>query len=218
MMKKGCFFDLDGTLVNSLRDLAESSNKVLDKHGYKTHPIEDYNLMVGNGVRMLMKRALEDHDDMLDVCLDEFNYVYELNCLNNTYPYEGIKELLVCLKEKNILLGVVTNKPHHLAVKIVDALFPDTFDIILGNQSLYSVKPDPSSTRIALESLSLTSDDCIFIGDSNVDIQTAINSNMDSIGVCWGFRGEKELREAGADYICFNAYEIERIVLDDYCG
>lgn len=217
MMKLGCFFDLDGTLVNSLRDLAESSNKVLETHGFPTHPIDAYNLMVGNGVRMLMKRALGVHDDMLDVCLKEFNEIYELNCLNHTIPYEGIKELLLRLKEKNIRLGVITNKPHHLAINIVNALFPDTFDIILGNQDLYPVKPDCTSTRLALEYLELSHEDCLFIGDSNVDIQTAIHSHMESIGVCWGFRDERELREAGADYICHKADEIERIVVGDCC-
>lgn len=217
-MKKGCIFDLDGTLVDSLKDLGESMNKVLLNHGLKTYPIASYNQMVGNGVRKLVERALGEHTDILDECLEEFYKIYEENCLNNTLPYEGIIQLISHLKEQGIQLGVVTNKPHHLAIRIVETLFPDIFTAIYGNQSLYPVKPDASSTVIALMSMRIKKEECIFIGDSNVDIETAYNAGMESIGVCWGFRGEEELRQAGANYICFVPDDIERIVCNGHCS
>lgn len=214
-MKYGCIFDLDGTLVNSLMDLGLSVNKVLENHYLPTYSIEEYNFMVGNGVRKLMERALKQHSDMLEECLKEFYEIYEENCLENTLPYEGIKELIERLKAKDMKLAVVTNKPHHLAVKIVETLFPDTFDAIYGQQDFYPVKPSPESTMYALMAMRLSKEDCLFIGDSNVDIETAINTDMESAGVCWGFRGEQELIEAGADYICYNPDDIERVLFHE---
>lgn len=214
-MKYGCIFDLDGTLVNSLMDLGLSVNKVLENHYLPTYSIEEYNFMVGNGVRKLMERALKQHSDMLEECLKEFYEIYEENCLENTLPYEGIKELIERLKAKDMKLAVVTNKPHHLAVKIVETLFPDTFDAIYGQQDFYPVKPSPESTMYALMAMRLSKEDCLFVGDSNVDIETAINTDMESAGVCWGFRGEQELIEAGADYICYNPDDIERVVFHE---
>lgn len=215
-MKYGCIFDLDGTLVDSLVDLGESVNQVLENHNLPVFAMEEYNFMVGNGVRKLVERALKEHTEMLDECLEEFYKIYEENCLKNTVPYEGINDLIAHLKEKGIKLAVVTNKPHHLAVKIVETLFPDTFDAIYGNQDFYPVKPNPQSTMFALMAMRLSKDECLFIGDSNVDIETAMNAEIESAGVCWGFRGEKELVEAGADYICYDADDIERIVFYDY--
>jgi len=211
-VKYGCIFDLDGTLVNSLMDLGLSVNQVLENHQLPTYPLDDYNQMVGNGVKKLMERALGEHKELLDECLEEFNIIYNENCLKNTLPYEGMKELLQNLKSKGIKLAVVTNKPHHLAVKIVETLFPQMFTAIYGQQDLYPIKPWPESTMYALLAMKLSKEECVFVGDSNVDIETAMNADMDSIGVCWGFRGEQELLEAGADYICHTPYEIERIV------
>lgn len=213
-MKKGCIFDLDGTLVNSLMDLGDSVNDVLKSHGLKTYDYDDYTLMVGNGIRKLIERALGDHLDLLDVCLKEFYDVYEKNCLNKTLPYDGITELLYELKSQGILLAVVTNKPHALAIKIVDSLFPNIFTAIYGQQEIYPIKPDASSTLFALMTLKLKKEDCFFIGDSNVDIDTAYNAHMESIGVCWGFRGEDELKEAGADFVCYHPCEIKELLID----
>lgn len=211
-MKKGCIFDLDGTLVNSLMDLGDSVNYVLKSHGLKTYDYEDYSLMVGNGVRKLMERALGNHLDLLDICLEEFYDIYEKNCLNKTLPYDGIVELLNELKSQDILLSVVTNKPHALAIKIVDSLFPNMFIAIYGQQEIYPTKPDASSTLFALMAMKLKKEDCLFIGDSNVDIETAYNAHMESVGVCWGFRSEDELKAAGADFICYHPCEINELL------
>lgn len=215
-MKDGCIFDLDGTLVDSLMDLALSTNEVLRMHNLPTHDISAYNQFVGNGVRKLMERALpEDRLDLLDECLEEFHQYYDEHCLDHTKPYPGMLELIQSLKDEDIKLSVVTNKPHHLAVKIVEELFPDTFVSILGQQDFYPIKPHPESTFMALMAMKLSKDDCYFIGDSNVDIQTGSNADMDTIGVCWGFRGREELTKEGATYVVDDPCEIKEIIDED---
>lgn len=215
-MKKGCLFDLDGTLVDSLTDLALSTNRVLQLHQLPTHDISKYNHFVGDGVRNLMKRALgNEHLDILEQCLEEFYSDYDEHCLDNTLPYLGIKELLDVLCKEGILVSVVTNKPHHLAVKIVEHLFPDTFISILGQQDAYPIKPHPESSYLALMAMKLSKDDCYFIGDSDVDIETGYQADIDTIGVSWGFRGRTELEEANATYIVDKPIDIWRILNED---
>lgn len=212
-MKKGCIFDLDGTLVNSLVDLAMATNEVLRIHQLPTHDISAYNQFVGNGVKKLIERALpQDRLDLMEECLNEFYQIYDEHCLDHTIPYQGIKELIQLLKEENMQLSVVTNKPHYLAVKIVENLFPNTFTTILGQQDLYPTKPHPESTFIALISMKISKDECYFIGDSNVDIQTGYEAEMETIGVCWGFRGRKELENEGATYVVDKPSEIKEII------
>ena len=212
-MKKGCLFDLDGTLVNSIEDLAISTNEVLKLHGLPTYDISQYRLFVGNGVKKLMERALgQEHIDLLDGCLNDFQKIYRQHCLDHTLPYQGIKELIDDLKAKGIKMSVVTNKPHALAIKIVETLFPDTFVAIYGQQDLYPVKPDPQSTYLALMAMKLDKKDCLFIGDSQVDIDTGYNAEIDSVGVTWGFRGRQELTEAGANDIVDNPAQIMEII------
>ena len=212
-MKKGCLFDLDGTLVNSIEDLAISTNEVLKLHDLPTYDISQYRLFVGNGVKKLMERALgQEHIDLLDECLNDFQKIYRQHCLDHTLPYQGIKELIDDLKAKGIKMSVVTNKPHALAIKIVETLFPDTFVAIYGQQDLYPVKPDPQSTYLALMAMKLDKKDCLFIGDSQVDIDTGYNAEIDSVGVTWGFRGLQELTEAGANDIVDNPAQIMEII------
>lgn len=212
-MKKGCIFDLDGTLVNSLKDLALTTNKVLESHGLPTHDIELYKQLVGNGVKKLMERALPlENQDILEECLEQFHEIYEEHCLDYSCPYEGIKELVDWLYENDYRLAVVTNKPHHIAVKIVEKLFPNRFITILGQQNLYPIKPHPESTLIALMAMKISKEECYFIGDSNVDIQTGYEADMDTIGVSWGFRGRVELENEGATYVVDDPKEIKEII------
>ncbi len=212
-MKKGCLFDLDGTLVDSLTDLALSVNEVLKLHHLPTYAISEYNQLVGNGVKKLIERALPaDKQYLLEECLEEFQKIYEEHCLDHTKPYKGMKELLDVLKDDGIQLAVVTNKPHHLAIKIVENLFPNVFTTILGQQDLYPIKPHPESTFIALMSMKLRKEECFFIGDSNVDIQTGYQADMDTIGVSWGFRGREELEAEGATYVVDYPHEIKEII------
>lgn len=214
-MKKGCLFDLDGTLVDSLTDLALSTNEVLQKHHLPIHDLSDYNQFVGNGVKKLMERALgDDHLDILDECLEDFHKIYDEHCLDHTKPYPGMYELIQKLTDQGIQLAVVTNKPHYLAIRIVEHCFPDCFQTILGQQNIYPVKPSPESTCIALMNLRLSHHDCYFIGDSNVDMDTGYNADIETIGVTWGFRGRQELEDAGATYVADTPEEIWGLVCD----
>ena len=212
-MIKGCIFDLDGTLIDSLEDLAHSTNDVLQSRGYKIHPISAYNYFVGNGVRKLVERALPDDKKIeTDECLIDFYKVYEKRCLEFTYCYEGIIELLNYLNDNNIKMAVVTNKPHHLAVKICEHYFKDKFIEVIGNKDEFPLKPEPTSTLHVLDQFNISLDECVFIGDSNVDIYTGINANMKTIGVTWGFRTYEELKEAGATYVVDKPSEIKEII------
>ena len=212
-MIKGCIFDLDGTLVDSLQDLASSTNEVLNKRGYPIHDITVYNYFVGNGVRKLVERALpQDKKNETDECLKEFYEVYERRCLEYTYCYDGINELLKFLKDNDIKLAVVTNKPHHLAVKICNHYFKDMFIDVIGNNDEFPLKPDPMSTLYVLNKFNVSLDQCAFIGDSNVDIYTGLNAKMMTIGVTWGFRTYEELKTAGATYVVTKPHEIKEII------
>lgn len=213
-MIKGCIFDLDGTIVDSLEDLCEATNYALSLNGLPAKPLENYNHYVGDGVRKLVERALEDHQELLEPCLKEFYDYYSKHCFDKTKTYPGIKTLIQELNNENYQLSVVTNKPHMIAKKIVTALFPQCFVSVYGNQPLYPTKPDPRSTLLALQDMGIEKEECVFIGDSNVDIRTGCNAHMKTIGCLWGFRDEKELQEAGASAIAHEAKEIRRIIDD----
>ena len=149
-MIKGLIFDLDGTLINSLYDLASSTNRVLKSNNLNTHELEKYNYFIGNGVKKLIQRAIEPHNELFDKCLDEFYEDYNNHCLDDTYIYEGIEELIDSLYHEGYKLAVVTNKPHHIAVKIVNELFKDKFIVVYGQHQPYPTKPDNTLVYKAL--------------------------------------------------------------------
>lgn len=212
-MIKGCIFDLDGTLIDSLEDLANSTNEVLCNHGFLTHELDKYNYFIGNGVKKLVYRSLpDDKKELVDECLKEFYEVYERRCLECTYCFDGIVELLEYLKSIGIYMAVVTNKPDYLAKKICNHYFKDMFIDVIGNREDFPLKPDPSSTLSVLGQFGIKNDECLFIGDSNVDIYTGINASMKTIGVTWGFRTYEELTEAGSTYVVNHVDEIKEII------
>lgn len=207
-------FDLDGTLADTLYDLADATNFALKKLGYPVHPYESYKKFVGNGVQKLCYRALpDDKKSDTEKLLEIFSGYYGKHFLDKTKLYDGMRETLSTLAENNVLLAVATNKPQNFARQIVNKLLPE-FDFVkvLGGCSERPKKPD---TAIINEILSgLTADDKIFmIGDSNVDIQTAKNAGIFSIGCEWGFRGREELENAGADFIAETPSDIAEFIL-----
>lgn len=214
-MIKGCIFDLDGTLVDSLKDLAVSTNHALEVCGVSPHPVEKYKQFVGNGMIKQIQRALgKDHLDLFDQCSQEFLKYYKNHCFDYTRPYPGIHELVECLYKNGYKLACVTNKPHEVAEVIVKQLFPDRFITVYGGSKDYPKKPDITSLNLALNDLQLSADECVFIGDSNVDIQTGLNASMRTIGCAWGFRGEEELKAAGAEKIAYCAKDIKEFIDD----
>lgn len=207
-------FDLDGTLADTISDLADATNFALEKLGYPVHPYESYKKFVGNGVQKLCYRALpDDKKEDTEKLLEIFNDYYGKHFLDKTTLYDEMKNCLDILRQNNVTLAVATNKPQNFARQIVKKLLPEyDFLKVLGGCSERPKKPD---TAIITEIISeLSEDNQIFmIGDSNVDIQTAKNAGIYSIGCVWGFRGREELVNAGADYIAQTPSDIARFII-----
>ncbi|MBQ8297796.1 MAG: HAD-IA family hydrolase, partial [Ruminococcus sp.] len=207
-------FDLDGTLADTLYDLADAVNYGLTQLGYPVHPYESYKMFVGNGVQKLCYRALpENAKNQTDRLLEIFTGYYNEHYLDKTHLYDGIKDVISKLAANDVKLAVATNKPHDFAVKIVETLLPEfEFVKILGGCAEREKKPDPAIIHDILEELPIGTK-AFMIGDSDVDIRTAQNAGIASIGCIWGFRTREELTGAGADHIAENASDIADFVL-----
>lgn len=207
-------FDLDGTLADTLCDLADAVNYGLTQLGYPTHPYKSYNIFVGNGVKKLCERALpDDKKDDTDRLLKIFTERYNSHFLDKTCLYDGIKETLTALADNGVTLAVATNKPQEFAVQIIEKLLPE-FDFlkVLGGCAEREKKPSPDIILEILDELPIGTK-AFMIGDSNVDIETAVNAGISSVGCVWGFRGRIELEKAGADYIAENPHDIVEFIL-----
>lgn len=201
-MKKTVIFDLDGTLLNTLDDLADSTNYALSKFGYPTRTIEEVRQFVGNGVAKLIERAIPEgkNNPNFEKCLAIFKENYAQNMYNKTAPYNGIIEMLSNLKSKRIKIAVVSNK-FDLAVKeLCKKYFEGFIDFAAGENEAQGIrkKPAPDTVISVLNEFNFASEDAVYVGDSDVDIMTAKNSQMPCISVTWGFRDEKFLLENGA--------------------
>ena len=201
-MKKAVIFDLDGTLLNTLDDLADSTNYALSRFGYPTRTIEEVRQFVGNGVAKLIERAIPEgkNNPNFEKCLAIFKETYAQNMYNKTAPYNGIIEMLSNLKSKGIKIAVVSNK-FDLAVKeLCKKYFEGFIDFAAGENEAQGIKkkPAPDTVISVLNEFNFASEDAVYVGDSDVDIMTAKNSKMPCISVTWGFRDEKFLLENGA--------------------
>lgn len=212
---KAIIFDLDGTLINSLEDIAISMNIVLKEFNLKVHKISDYNKFVGDGALVLVKNSLPNNTNnkLVEAALKRFIEVYETTTHNNTKAYEGIYELLDELEKRDIKLNVLSNKPHKFTLLYVESIFKTyKFLEVHGQKDYVPKKPNPKGADNITKALNLKNEEVIFIGDTATDIKTAKAANMKSIGVLWGFRGEKELKEAGADFIAQEPKDILTII------
>lgn len=206
MYYEAVIFDLDGTLINSLEDLADSCNEVMNAFGYPVHTIDKYKYFVGNGVRKLVERAMpEDKSadpEQVEKALERFREIYSGRVLNKTRAYVGIREILTKLQAKEIPVAVCTNKPMDAAQTIINILFePDTFKMVIGDRKGYPRKPDPANVLYIADKLGVEPGKIAYVGDSGVDMQTAVNAGMLPVGVLWGFRDRPELEENGAQVI-----------------
>lgn len=216
MKFEAVFFDLDGTLANSLQDLALSVNYILKKEGYPTHPIEAYKYFAGDGIAKMIERALPEEDRISEVILeikDKFMEYYSVHYADYTAPYDGLVSLVSSLKEKGMKLAVVTNKAQEMAEKVVKKLYGDSFDYILGLRDGIPAKPDPTGILMAMEELGVIPSKCAFVGDTGMDVAGGVNAGAYPIGVLWGFREKSELVQFGAKDFAANADELLSILL-----
>ncbi|MBQ6714787.1 MAG: HAD-IIIA family hydrolase [Clostridia bacterium] len=214
-MIKAVIFDLDGTLVNSLFDLAAACNYALTEKGFHTHTIEEYKYFIGNGIPKLIERAVpENHrnEHIIKAVREEFLRYYSVHFVDKTVAYDGMMETVTELKDRGLKLAVVTNKADNMAKSVVKAVYGDIFDIVLGLTDKFPAKPEAASTLNVLKQLSVTADECVFVGDSAVDIITANNAGLKSVGVLWGFRKREELAENGATYIIEKPQDLLEII------
>lgn len=214
-MKKLVIFDLDGTLLNTIADLANSTNHALEKLGYPTHQPEQYNFMVGNGVNKLFERALPDGEKTEENVLrvrHEFIPYYDLHNADESRPYPGIPELLETLQAQGMQLAVASNKYQAATEKLVAHYFPNIrFIAVFGQREGVKVKPDPIIVEDILRISGTSKEEVLYVGDSGVDMQTALNAGVTACGVTWGFRPRTELEGFHPQYIVDKAEEIESL-------
>lgn len=211
-MIKAVLFDLDGTLVDTLDDLTDATNYALEKNGYKTILKEQVKEYIGNGNRNLMERGLGNAatQKSVDTCLNDFFAFYEKNCTKKTKPYKDIVKLLKALKENGIMSCVVTNKADSMTQVLVPEIFGAdfTFDFVLGQCPDIPKKPQPHMVYVAMNEIGVNADECFFVGDSYTDMLAGGSSGNIPVGVLWGYRDEKELKDNGARFIVSEPMQI----------
>ena len=202
-MKRSVLFDLDGTLADTIEDLAGAVNRMLARRDLPRHDLGLYKLMVGDGLRNLVTRALPEdlrREDYIEAARAEAAADYDLRCLEATAPYPGIPELLAELGRRGVTCAVISNKPDAQTKKVIAGLFPGgAFALVRGETPDFPRKPDPASALDICGRLGVAPGDTLYLGDSGVDMKTAKAAGFTALGALWGFRGEAELREAGAD-------------------
>ena len=218
-MKKLAIFDLDGTLLNTIEDLGHAANHAPQAHGYPTHSIASYPFFVGNGVRRLIERVLPEDartEATIDRLLITFKEYYNDHNTDYTKPYEGIPELLSLLSSRGVAIAVASNKYQAATEKLISHFFPTlSFIAVEGQKEGVPVKPDPSIVFEILAKAKTPKADTIYIGDSGVDMETARRACVDSVGVTWGFRPEKELVENHADTIVNSPGDIAKLIFSN---
>ena len=215
-MYKLAIFDMDGTILNTIDDLADSCNVICQKYGYPLHTVEEIKYMVGNGIPKLMRRALPQdiEEDQFNKVLAEYIEYYEDHCSIKTRPYDGVVDCIRSLRKAGVKVAVNTNKVQAAAQELCAQYFPDLFDVISGSRPGIPPKPDPTGLYEILKEIGLTKEEACqpgvacFIGDSDVDLKTGVDSGLDFIGVDWGFRGRAFLLEHGASLVVDNTEEL----------
>lgn len=201
---KACIFDLDGTLTNTLESMTYSVNLTLEEMGLSKITKDQCRLFVGNGARVLMEKSLKAAGDTdasrIEEGMEIYGRIFDRNCTYHVTPYEGIPEMLKALKDKGIHLAVLSNKPERQTVKVVKAIFgEELFDYAQGQKEGIRRKPEPDGVWYLMEQMHVSKEECLYIGDSEVDAATGRNAGLKTIGVLWGFRDRKTLETAGAD-------------------
>ena len=212
MHYQAVIFDLDGTLLDTLEDIANSVNSTLARYGFPTHGSDAYRYFVGDGVTMLVSRALpaeKRNDDIIADCVGAFRENYDRNWNSTTSPYDGIPELLDVLTAKHVKMAILSNKPDDFTKRCVHELLPNwNFEMVLGQRHGTPPKPDPSGAYEIAENIGITPAQILYLGDTGVDMKTAVRAGMFPVGALWGFRPLDELREHGAAVIIERPMEL----------
>ena len=216
-MYKVAIFDLDGTLTDTLESIAVAGNKTLESIGLEARSIEEYKYFAGDGADTLVRRMLVAAGDteckLFDKAYNFYRKEFAIDCTYNVEPYDGIMDMVKALKEKGLKLAVLSNKPHARTVEVVYKYFKeDIFDFVQGQIDGINKKPDPQGALSIAKKLGVDTSECIYVGDTDVDIKTGKSANMYTVGVLWGFRDEKELIENGADKIVSKPNEIVELI------
>ena len=216
MRYKLAVFDMDGTILNTLEDLADSTNYALKANGLPERTIDEVRRFVGNGIRLLIERAVPTDTDkeLTDKVFDTFKEYYKTHCAVKTRPYDGIKDVLLELRKAGCLTAVVSNKADFAVQDLCKDYFDNLFDFAIGEREGIKKKPAPDSVLEVLSKLNVEKDDAVYIGDSDVDFATSVNAGMDVIMVGWGFRDAEFLREKGVKRIIKQPSEILDIILE----
>jgi phosphoglycolate phosphatase len=205
MKYKGIIFDLDGTLVDSLQDIADAMNEMLSCNGYATHDESVYKLFVGSGIRNLVYKALPAYarkEDIINRCFAEMMALYRNNFVDKSDLYPGISDMLDQLALKGVKMSILSNKADEFVSKVVDVLLPNwEFESVIGLTTEEDKKPNPKYALQLANEMGFNASEIVFMGDSSVDMKTAINAGMTPVGVLWGFRSKEELLENGAKYL-----------------
>ncbi len=214
---KTIIFDLDGTLLDTLADLADSANYTMEQMGYPKHPQDSFRYFVGNGVPKLLERCLPEDkrtEENIQTARRIFAEYYNVHFVDKTKPYDGVAELLEKLKESGVKMAVASNKSDEFTVSLVKRFFGNAFDVVQGGKTDVPKKPAPDIVYGIMEKLGAVPENTYFAGDSNVDMYTAKNAGIKSIGCLWGFRTKEELLEGGADFLAETPMDIYRILED----
>ncbi len=215
-MIKAVIYDVDGTVLDTLSTIAHYGNKALKQFGFLPLPEENYKHYAGNGAKVLIEKMLEASgvsvNEHFENVFTYYNEIYNASPVAYTKPFEGITELVVALKEKGIKQAVVSNKPDFATRGVMSACFRDEFDRVYGARDGVKLKPDPNALLSVLDELGVDKSECLYVGDTSVDMDTGRNADVKTVGVLWGFRDREELEEHGADYIVDKPEQILEIV------
>ena len=214
-MYKGVLFDLDGTLADTFSDISNAANTLLIRYGYPTRSREELLAAISFGRREFIQRILPSSvdDSMIQQAFDSYTDYYSVHFMDTTSPYDGLIELITKLRENGYRIAVVTNKAHPNAVQMIEHIFPKgLFDGVWGLSTL-PPKPDPTIALTAAHAIGVSPSECYMVGDSELDILTALNAGMTPVGVSWGYRPVEVLKETGAELIAHTAAELEAILL-----
>jgi phosphoglycolate phosphatase len=213
---KAVIFDLDGTLLDTIKDIADSMNIVLKKLGFPTYKTEDYYYFVGEGMEILCKRVIPasfNNPEIINECVQMMKIEYEKNWVNNTKPYPGIPELLTELEKRKIKMAVLSNKPDAFTKLFVQKLLPQVnFSMVLGETPDFPKKPAPDGALYIARELGILPEEFIYLGDSGIDMKTALSAGMYPVGALWGFRTAEELITSGAKKLINKPDELLEII------